>query len=68
MSNWLDFNGDGKVDAGEGYMGYQVYKDVTDFKPSSSGTRRSGRLDGFDIFLIIVFAYWILNTVCGWLY
>ena len=60
----LDFNGDGKVDTGEQFIGYQIFQDVT--KEHKAPTHR--KLDGFEIFLLILFAYWILNTIAGWLY
>lgn len=60
----LDFNGDEKVDTGEQFVGYQIFQDVT--KEYRSPVHR--KLDGFEIFLIILFAYWILNTIAGWLY
>lgn len=66
MSSMFDFNDDGHVDAGEQYIGYQIFKDVTD--SSSDGKCSRGRLDGFTIFMIILIGYAVLNTICGWLY
>ncbi len=68
MSDWLDFNGDGKVDAGEDFIGYQIYKDVTGPSPTFGSGRSRGKLDGCTVFLIVVIAYAILNTVCDWFY
>ena len=61
----LDFNGDGKVDTGEQFVGYQIFQDVIGQRQSAPVHRK---LDGFEIFLLILFAYWILNTIAGWLY
>lgn len=62
----FDFNGDGHMDSGEQFVGYQIFKDVT--SGSSSGRSRHGKLDGWSIFLIVIIGYAVLNTICGWLY
>ena len=61
----FDFNGDGHLDTGEQFVGYQVYKDVTS---GSSFGPQHGRIDGWTIFLIVVIGYAVLNTICSWLY
>jgi len=61
----LDFNGDGKVDTGEQFIGYQIFQDVTG---QNHNTPTHRKLDGFEIFLLILFVYWILNTIAGLLY
>lgn len=65
MNDWLDLNGDGHLDTGEQFVGYQVYKDVTS---GSSFGPQHGRIDGWTIFLIVVIGYAVLNTICSWLY
>ncbi len=62
----FDFNGDGHTDNGEQFIGCQVFKDVS--SGSSGGGCRRGRLDGWTIFLIVIIAYAVLNTVCDLLY
>ena len=62
----FDFNGDGHTDLGEQYTGYKIFEDVTKTGPSG-GTPR-GKLSGFDIFMIALIAYCLLNMICGWLY
>ena len=65
MNGMFDFNDDGKTDAGEEFIGYQIFKDVTN---SSSGGGYRGKLDGFTVIMIVLIGYAVLNTICGWLY
>lgn len=58
----FDFNGDGHTDSGEQYVGYKIFEDV--MKDSGTPTPRRGKLSGFDIFMIVLFAYAILNMLC----
>lgn len=61
----FDFNGDGHTDSGEQFTGYQVFKDVTGSSSGKSGNSFSrGRLDGYDIFIIAIVVYAILNALC----
>ena len=65
----FDVNGDGKVDAGEEFINYQIYKDVTGPSPTfGGGGSRRGKLDGCTILLIVIIAYAVLSTACDWLY
>ena len=40
MNNLFDFNGDGKTDLGEQYVGYKIFEDVT--KDSGTSVPRRG--------------------------
>lgn len=66
----FDFDGNGHTDSGEQFIGYQIFKDVTgsDSGSSSSGGSRRGGLDGFTVFIIILFVFWLLNQICSLLY
>ncbi len=66
-SQMFDFNGDGKTDLGEQYTGYKIFEDVTKSGPSGGSAPRV-KLSGFDIVIIVLIAYCLLNTICGWLY
>lgn len=57
----FDFNGDGHTDPGEQYTGYKIFEDVT--KSGPSGGRLRGKLSGFDIVIIVLIAYSILNML-----
>ena len=59
----FDFNGDGHTDSGEQYVGYKIFEDVTKSDSAPAGGHR-GKLSGFDIFLIVLIAYAILNSLC----
>ena len=67
----FDFDGNGHTDSGEHFIGYQIFKDVTGpdsgAGPSGSGSRRGG-LDGFTVFIIVLFVFWLLNQICSLLY
>lgn len=70
MGGMFDFNGDGRTDAGEEFMAYQIYEDMTE-KADPSPLRTSPRvkkLDGCDIFIIILFAYQILSWIADAIY
>ena len=60
----FDFNGDGHTDSGEHYIGYKIFEDVTSGSGSAPGTGRRSKLSGWDIFLIVLIVYSILNTLC----
>jgi len=61
----FDFNGDGHTDSGEQFTGYQIYKDVTGSNDSDSFRPRGGKkIDGFTIFLIVLFGWQILTFLC----
>ena len=62
----FDFNGDGRTDMGEHFIGCQIFKDVTG--PSSGGGKPRGRTDGFTVFIVIVFVFWLLCQVCDMMY
>jgi len=59
----FDFNGDGHTDSGEHYIGYKIFEDVTKSDSSSGGGQRS-KISGWNILLIVLIAYSILNTLC----
>ena len=63
----FDFDGNGHTDSGEHFIGYQIFKDVTG-SGSSGGSNRQGGLDGFTVFIIVLFAFWLLNQICSLLY
>ena len=67
MSSMFDFNNDGHTDFGEQYVGYKIFEDCTKKDGGTFGPKRSG-LSGFDIFILCLIGYAILNTICGWLY
>ena len=66
----FDFDGNGHTDSGEQFIGYQIFKDVTgsDSGSGSSGGSRRGGLDGFTVFIIVLFALWLLNQISSLLY
>ena len=67
----FDFDGNGHMDSGEHFIGYQIFKDVTGSGSSgsgSSGGSRRGGLDGFTVFIIVLFVFWLLNQICSLLY
>lgn len=66
MNNMFDLNGDGKTDLGEQYTAYKIFEDVT--KDAGSPVPRRGKLSGFDILIICLIGYAILNAVCSWFY
>ena len=67
----FDFDGNGHTDSGEHFIGYQIFKDVSGSGSSgsgSSGGSRLGGLDGFTLFVIVLFVFWLLNQICSLLY
>ena len=70
MSSMFDFNDDGHVDLGEHYAGYKIFEDCT----KASGTagpqfvQKGRKLDGFEIIILCLLGYAVLNMVCGLLY
>ena len=62
----FDFDGNGHTDSGEQFIGYQVFRDVTG--SGSSGGSRRGKTDGFTVFIVVLFAFWLLNQICSLLY
>jgi hypothetical protein len=62
----FDFNGDGKTDLDEQYTAYKIYEDVT--KDSGTPAPARGKFSGFDILILCLIGYAILNTVCSWFY
>ena len=64
----FDFDGNGHTDSGEHFIGYQIFKDVTGSGSGSSGGSRRGGLDGFTVFIIVLFVFWLLNQICSLLY
>ena len=71
MSNWLDFNGDGKVDAGEQYIGYQIYKDMNSDSGVFSGGRAGGNLSdsvvSFLAYAIVLVPFFLFIAFFAWL-
>ena len=60
----FDYNGDGKTDTGEQFIGHEIFKDVTGgFTP-----RTANKLDGFTIFSIVIVAWQILNLIANAMY
>lgn len=69
MNIFLDFNGDGKVDSGESFIGYQIYQDVTKTsKQPQHHTPTRRKLDGFDIFIILLLAFEVLKLISHAIY
>ena len=65
----FDFDGNGHTSFGEHFIGYQIFRDVTGSGSSgSSGGSRRGRLDGFTVFIIVLFAFWLLKQISSLLY
>ena len=67
----FDFDGNGHTDSGEHFIGYQIFKDVTGSGSSgsgSSGYNRGGKMDGFTVVIIVLFAFWLLNQISSLLY
>ena len=71
MSDWLDFNGDGKVDIGEEFVGYQIYKDMNSDSGVFSGGRAGDNLtDGvvnFLVYVIVLVPFFLLIAFIAWL-
>lgn len=73
MSSWLDFNGDGKVDTGEQYIGYQIFKDVTSDGSSAGNGVHSGSGDMADriamalLLIIILVSFAAVIAFLMWL-
>ncbi len=70
MGGMFDFNRDGHTDAGEEFMAYKIFEDMTE-KETSTPLKippRARKLDGFDIFIIILFAYQILSWIADAIY
>jgi len=59
----FDFNGDGKTDTGEHFIGHEIYKNVTNGTP-----RPAHKIDGFMIFIIALFVWQILNLIADAMY
>ena len=72
MGGMFDMNGDGHTDTGEEFMAYQLFEDMTEKKiasPSTSFERpRARKLDGFEIAIIILFAFQILSWIANVIY
>lgn len=58
----FDFNGDGHTDSGEQFIGYQIFKDTT---KGMNSRPQTGKIDGWDLVLIILIALEILDLLCG---
>ena len=73
MSSWLDFNGDGKVDMGEQYIGYQIFKDVTSDGPFAGGGVQISRSDMVDflcsalVLIIVLVPFCVVIAFLMWL-
>lgn len=70
MNDMFDFNGDGKIDTGEQFVGYQLFQDMTDGNQGEQQfhAARSGKLDGFEIFILILLAYQVLSFIADLIY
>ena len=65
----FDFDGNGHTSSGEHFIGYQIFRDVTGSGSSGlSGGSRRGRLDGFTVCIIVLFAFWLLKQISSLLY
>ena len=71
MSNWLDFNGDGKVDAGEQYVGYRIFEDVNSdsglFSGRSAGSSLFEKVSDFLAYAIFLAPVFLVLLVFKWL-
>jgi hypothetical protein len=59
MKDPFDFNGDGKVDPTEEYLGYKIYEDNKKShkaKPKQSDNEYAGNIIGIIILLIVLFS------------
>ena len=70
MGGMFDSNGNGRTDIGEEYTAFRIHEDMAGNKTDSlprKNTRRSGKLDGFSIFIILLLAYqifcWIADAI-----
>ena len=74
MGSMFDFNGDGKTDSGEQFIGYEIYRDITGSKglsgkqPSARRTQANTKIDGFTVFIIILIAWQVLNLIADMMY
>lgn len=70
MSGMFDINGDGHTDAGEEFMTYQMLEAASKTNSSyTRGPRQSTRkVSGFEIFIIILWAYQILSWIADAIY
>ncbi len=65
MGGMFDFNGDGHTDSGEEYMAYRICEDSTKGSPAP---RRAHKTDWFDVVLIGLLIYAVLDGLCRMLY
>ena len=69
MSSFMDFNEDGKVDSGEEFIGYQIYKDMTkEGGEQHHKVKYNGHLGWYEIFMIVLFAYVLLSGIADIIY
>ena len=71
MGGMFDSNGDGRTDTGEEYTAYRIHEDMAGNKTDSlprKNTRRSGKLDGFSIFIILLFVYQVFHWIADAIY
>ena len=65
----FDSDGNDHTSFEEHFIGYQIFRDVTGSgSSSSSGGSHRGRLDGFTVFIIVLFAFWLLKQISSLLY
>ncbi len=67
---FLDFNGDNRIDTGEQFVGYHLFKDMTDEGQGNQHFHASPsrKLDGFEIFILILLAYQVLSFIADLIY
>ena len=63
----FDFNGDGKNDTGEHFIGYEIYEDVTG-NTGNRFPRQTNKTDGFTIFIIAIIVWQVLSIIASALY
>ena len=61
----FDFNGNGKLGAGEEFMAFKSFESYKSNGSSQFPVRRGRSLDGYEIFMIVLIVYAILNALCG---
>ena len=61
----FDFNGDGRTDIGELFIGYHIFKDTTGGSQTKSEQAHGSRIDGWTVFVIVLFVWQILNILLG---
>ena len=66
----FDFNGDGKTDIGEHFIGHEIYKDVTSGfgKGSPRRSQHTTRIDGITILIIGLFIWQLLTLIADLMY